>query len=202
MKEGSQAVGITYFDLDSDAQGIVHVIGPELGLSQPGMTIVCADSHTCTHGGLGALSFGIGATEVAHVLATQTLRQKKPKTMRINSTARSRAGVTAKDIILATIGTIGTGAGVGHAVEYAGSAVRAMPVEQRLTVCNLSIELGAKIGMIAPDDTTFDYVAGRVTRRRVRCSTARWPPGRRCRPRLARSLMPSTSSMPRALRRR
>lgn len=161
MKEGAEAVGITYFDLDSDAQGIVHVIGPELGLSQPGMTIVCADSHTCTHGGLGALSFGIGATEVAHVLATQTLRQNKPKTMRITLDGRISAGVSAKDIILATIGTIGTGAGVGHAVEYAGSAVRAMPVEQRLTVCNLSIELGAKIGMIAPDDTTFDYVAGR-----------------------------------------
>lgn len=161
MKERAEAVGITYFDLDSDSQGIVHVIGPELGLSQPGMTIVCADSHTCTHGGLGALSFGIGATEVAHVLATQTLRQKKPKTMRITLDGRIADGVTAKDIILATIGRIGTGAGVGHAVEYAGSAVRAMSVDQRLTVCNLSIELGAKIGMIAPDDTTFSYVAAR-----------------------------------------
>lgn len=161
LKDGSDAVGITYFDLDSDAQGIVHVIGPELGLSQPGMTIVCADSHTCTHGGLGALSFGIGATEVAHVLATQTLRQKKPKTMRISFDGRIANGVSAKDIILATIGQIGTGAGVGHAVEYAGSAVRAMSIEQRLTVCNLSIELGAKIGMVAPDETTFDYVAGR-----------------------------------------
>ena len=161
MKQGTEAVGITYFDLDSDAQGIVHVIGPELGLSQPGMTIVCADSHTCTHGGLGALSFGIGATEVAHVLATQTLRQKKPKTMRITLDGRPAGGVTAKDIILATIGRIGASAGVGHAVEYAGSAVRAMAVEERLTVCNLSIELGAKIGMVAPDDATFHYVAGR-----------------------------------------
>lgn len=161
LRQGSEEVGITYFDLDSDSQGIVHVIGPELGISQPGMVIVCADSHTCTHGGLGALSFGIGASEVAHVLATQTLRQKKPKTMRITLDGRIADGVAAKDIILATIGQIGTAAGVGHAVEYAGSAVRAMAVEQRLTVCNLSIELGAKIGMIAPDETTFQYVAGR-----------------------------------------
>jgi 3-isopropylmalate/(R)-2-methylmalate dehydratase large subunit len=161
MKEGSEAFGITYFDLDTESQGIVHVIGPELGISQPGMTIVCADSHTCTHGGLGALSFGIGATEVAHVLATQTLRQTKPKTMRITLNGHIAAGVTAKDIILATIGRIGTGAGRGYAVEYVGSTVRAMSVDERLTVCNLSIELGAKIGMIAPDDTTFQYLAGR-----------------------------------------
>ena len=161
MKEGAEAFDIAYFDLDSGAQGIVHVIGPELGLSQPGMTLVCADSHTCTHGGLGALAFGIGATEVAHVLATQTLRQTKPKTMRIVLNGKLGPGVAAKDIILATIGQIGTGAGRGHAVEYAGDTIRAMSVEERLTVCNLSIELGAKIGMIAPDDTTFDYLAGR-----------------------------------------
>ncbi|HET9615580.1 MAG TPA: 3-isopropylmalate dehydratase large subunit [Pseudolabrys sp.] len=161
MKEGSDAFGITYFDLDTEGQGIVHVIGPELGLSQPGMTIVCADSHTCTHGGLGALSFGIGATEVAHVLATQTLRQTRPKTMRVNFNGKVAAGVTAKDLILATIGKIGTGAGRGHAVEYAGDAIRAMSIDERLTVCNLSIELGAKIGMIAPDDTTFEFLAGR-----------------------------------------
>ncbi|MGN6572154.1 MAG: 3-isopropylmalate dehydratase large subunit [Pseudolabrys sp.] len=161
MKDGSEAFGITYFDLGTEGQGIVHVIGPELGLSQPGMTIVCADSHTCTHGGLGALSFGIGATEVAHVLATQTLRQTKPKTMRINLSGKIAPGVMAKDIILATIGQIGTGAGRGHAVEYAGATVEAMSIDERLTVCNLSIELGAKIGMIAPDDTTFEYIAGR-----------------------------------------
>ncbi len=161
MREGAEAFGIAYFDLDGDKQGIVHVIGPELGLSQPGMTLVCADSHTCTHGGLGALSFGIGATEVLHVLATQTLRQVKPKTMRIALDGALSSGVSAKDIILATIGRIGAGAGGRHAVEYAGSAVRAMSVEQRLTVCNLSIELGAKMGMIAPDDTTYEYMAGR-----------------------------------------
>jgi 3-isopropylmalate/(R)-2-methylmalate dehydratase large subunit len=162
MKARSEAAGITYFDLDSEGQGIVHVIGPELGLSQPGMTIVCGDSHTCTHGGLGALSFGIGATEIMHVLATQTLRQIKPETMRITIDGKVGAGVAAKDIILATIGQIGTGAGRGHAVEFAGSAIRAMSVDQRLTVCNLSIELGAKIGMIAPDDTAFSYLAGRA----------------------------------------
>ena len=161
MKEGSEASGITYFDLGTEGQGIVHVIGPELGLSQPGMTIVCGDSHTCTHGGLGALSFGIGATEIMHVLATQTLRQTKPTTMRIRLDGKLAAGVAAKDIILATIGQIGTGAGRGHAVEFAGTTIRAMSVDQRLTVCNLSIELGAKIGMIAPDDTTYSYLADR-----------------------------------------
>jgi 3-isopropylmalate/(R)-2-methylmalate dehydratase large subunit len=162
MKKGSDAFGIAYFDLGTDGQGIVHVIGPELGLSQPGMTIVCADSHTCTHGGVGALSFGIGATEVAHVLATQTLRQTKPKTMRITLNGKVAPGVAAKDIILATIGKIGAGAGRGHAVEYAGDTIRAMSIDERLTVCNLSIELGAKIGMIAPDDATFQYLAGRA----------------------------------------
>ena len=162
MKEGSEAAGITYFDLGTEGQGIVHVIGPELGLSQPGMTIVCGDSHTCTHGGLGALAFGIGATEVMHVLATQTLRQTKPRTMRITLDGKLAPGVAAKDVILATIGQIGTGAGRGHAVEFAGTAIRAMSVDQRLTVCNLSIELGAKIGMIAPDDTAYSYLAGRT----------------------------------------
>jgi 3-isopropylmalate/(R)-2-methylmalate dehydratase large subunit len=161
LKERSEAAEITYFDLGTEGQGIVHVIGPELGLSQPGMTIVCGDSHTCTHGGLGALSFGIGATEIMHVLATQTLRQTKPKTMRITLSGKLAPGVAAKDVILATIGRIGTGAGRGHAVEFAGTTIRAMSVDQRLTVCNLSIELGAKIGMIAPDDTSFSYLADR-----------------------------------------
>jgi 3-isopropylmalate/(R)-2-methylmalate dehydratase large subunit len=161
MKEYSEASGVTYFDLGTEGQGIVHVIGPELGLSQPGMTIVCGDSHTCTHGGLGALAFGIGATEVMHVLATQTLRQTKPTTLRLRLDGKLAPGVAAKDVILATIGQIGTGAGRGHAVEFAGSTIRAMSVDQRLTICNLSIELGAKIGMIAPDDTAFEYLAGK-----------------------------------------
>jgi len=161
MKERSKESGVTYFDLGTEGHGIVHVIGPELGLSQPGMTIVCGDSHTCTHGGLGALAFGIGATEVMHVLATQTLRQTRPTTMRVTLDGRLAPSVAAKDVILATIGKIGAGAGRGHAVEFAGSAIREMSIDERLTVCNLSIELGAKIGMIAPDDTTISYLAGR-----------------------------------------
>jgi 3-isopropylmalate/(R)-2-methylmalate dehydratase large subunit len=158
MKEYSESFGVIYFDLGAEEQGIVHVIAPELGLSQPGLTIVCGDSHTCTHGGLGALSFGIGATEIMHVLATQTLRQTKPPTMRIKLEGKLAYGVAAKDVILSAIGQIGTSAGRGHAVEFAGSTIRAMSVDQRLTVCNLSIELGAKIGMIAPDDTAFEYL--------------------------------------------
>jgi len=136
-------------------------MAPELGLSLPGMLIVCGDSHTCTHGGIGALAFGIGSSEAVHVLATQTLRQTKPASMRIQFEGTLAAGVTAKDMILHTIGKLGTAGGRGHAVEYAGAAIRAMEVEARLTVCNLSIELGAKMGMIAPDDRTFEYVASR-----------------------------------------
>ena len=161
MRRGAFAAGITLFDLGGEDQGIVHVIGPELGLTLPGMTIVCPDSHTCTHGGLGALAFGIGSTEVSHVLATQTLRQIKPKRMRISYDGKAALGISAKDIILATIGRIGTAAGRGHAVEYAGPAIAALSIEQRLTICNLSIELGAKIGMIAPDETTYRYISGR-----------------------------------------
>ncbi len=161
MRRGAFAAGVKLFDMGTDDQGILHVIGPELGLTLPGMTIVCPDSHTCTHGGLGALAFGIGSTEVGHVLATQTLRQVKPKTMRITYVGAAPRGVTAKDIILATIGQIGTAAGRGHAVEYAGPAIRAMTIDQRLTICNLSIELGSKIGMIAPDETTYQYLSGR-----------------------------------------
>jgi len=158
MRRGAFAAGVKLFDLGTEDQGILHVIGPELGLTLPGMTIVCPDSHTCTHGGLGALAFGIGSTEVGHVLATQTLRQVKPKTMRIVYEGARASGVTAKDIILATIGQIGTAAGRGHAVEYAGSAIRALTIDERLTICNLSIELGSKIGMIASDETTYQYV--------------------------------------------
>jgi len=161
MRRGAYAAGVRMFDIGDEGQGIVHVSAPDLGLTLPGVTLVCPDSHTCTHGGLGALAFGIGASEVAHVLATQTLRQKKPRTMRINFVGTRRGAVSAKDVILATIGQIGTAAGRGHAVEYAGEFIRTLSVEERLTVCNLSIELGAKIGMIGPDETTYSYLLGR-----------------------------------------
>ncbi|GAC1326787.1 MAG: 3-isopropylmalate dehydratase large subunit [Chloroflexota bacterium] len=153
--------GIRLEDRFSPLQGIVHVIGPELGLSQPGMTIVCGDSHTSTHGALGALAFGIGTSEVEHVLATQTLPQRKPKPMEVRVDGELPLGVTAKDIVLAIIGKIGIGGGVGHVVEYTGSTIRSLSMEGRMTVCNMSIEGGARAGMIAPDDTTFAYVEGR-----------------------------------------
>jgi 3-isopropylmalate/(R)-2-methylmalate dehydratase large subunit len=158
----TSANGIALFDIDQPGQGIVHVIGPELGLSLPGALIVCGDSHTCTHGGLGALAFGIGSSELAHVLATQAIIQRRPKTMRVTFEGRLPFGVTAKDLILTLIGHIGAAGGTGYAVEYAGSAIRNMPVEGRLTICNLSIELGAKMGMIAPDDKTYDFLLGRL----------------------------------------
>src|SRR5271168_41069 len=157
----TSAADIALFDIDEPGQGIVHVIGPELGLSLPGSTIVCGDSHTCTHGGLGALAFGIGSSELTHVLATQALIQRRPKTMRVRFEGKISAGVTAKDLILALIGHIGAAGGTGYAVEYAGSAIRDMPIEGRLTICNLSIELGAKMGLIAPDEKTYDYISGR-----------------------------------------
>jgi 3-isopropylmalate/(R)-2-methylmalate dehydratase large subunit len=153
--------GIRMFGLDDPRQGIVHVLAPEQGLSRPGMLIVCGDSHTSTHGALGALAFGIGASEVAHVLATQTLWQRKPATMRVTVDGRLGRGVSAKDMILAIIAKIGAAGAAGHVVEYAGSAVRALTMEGRLTLCNMSIEAGARAGMIAPDDTTFAYLAGR-----------------------------------------
>ena len=153
--------GVRLFDVGEPGQGIVHVIGPELGLSLPGALIVCGDSHTCTHGGMGALAFGIGTSEVTHVLATQCLVQRRPKRMRVRFEGARGAGVTPKDMILHLIGRIGAAGGTGYAVEYGGAAVRALDVEGRLTLCNLSIELGAKMGMVAPDDTTFDYLAGR-----------------------------------------
>jgi 3-isopropylmalate/(R)-2-methylmalate dehydratase large subunit len=161
LRAETSASGITMFDVDQPGQGIVHVIGPELGLSLPGAVIVCGDSHTCTHGGLGALAFGIGSSELAHVLATQALIQRRPKTMRVKFEGRMSAGVTPKDLILALIGHVGAAGGTGYAVEYAGSAIRDMPVEGRLTICNLSIELGAKMGMIAPDAKTFEFLRGR-----------------------------------------
>lgn len=161
LRRETTAAGIRLFDIDQPGQGIVHVMGPELGLSLPGSLIVCGDSHTCTHGGIGALAFGIGASELAHVLATQTLNQRRPMTMRVRFEGRPKLGVTPKDLILALIGTIGTAGGTGYAVEYAGGAIREMPVEGRLTICNLSVELGAKMGMVAPDETTFAYLADR-----------------------------------------
>jgi 3-isopropylmalate/(R)-2-methylmalate dehydratase large subunit len=153
--------GIPVYSLGSDRQGIVHVIGPELGLTQPGLVVVCGDSHTSTHGAFGALAVGIGTSEVEHVLATQCLVQKRPKTMRIDYSGRLRPGVTAKDLILATIGRLGVGGMVGHAVEYAGEAIRPLSMENRMTICNMTIEGGGRAGMIAPDETTFQWVEGR-----------------------------------------
>ena len=153
--------GVTLYPMGDPGQGIVHVIGPEKGLTQPGMTIVCGDSHTSTHGAFGALAFGIGTSEVEHVLATQTLPQQRPGTMAINVDGDLPAGVTAKDVILAIIGRIGTGGGIGSVIEYRGSAIRSLSMEGRMTVCNMSIEAGAKAGLIAPDDTTFAYLEGR-----------------------------------------
>ena len=154
--------GIPLYSIGSERQGIVHVIGPELGVTQPGMTIVCGDSHTATHGAFGALAFGIGTSEVEHVLATQTLAQPKPKSMRIRYEGALGAGVTAKDLILGTIGQMGTNGAAGHAVEYAGPAIEALSMEGRMTICNMTIEGGGRAGMVAPDDTTFAWLEGRV----------------------------------------
>jgi 3-isopropylmalate/(R)-2-methylmalate dehydratase large subunit len=161
MREDAKAAGVRLFDLGEPGQGIVHVIGPELGLTLPGTLLVCGDSHTCTHGGMGALAFGIGSSEVVHVLATQTIVQRRPRQLRVTFSGTLPAGVTPKDMILHLIGVIGAAGGTGYAVEYAGSAIRALDVEGRLTICNLSIELGAKCGLIAPDATTFAHLAGR-----------------------------------------
>jgi 3-isopropylmalate/(R)-2-methylmalate dehydratase large subunit len=153
--------GVPLFALGDERQGIVHVIGPELGLTQPGMTVVCGDSHTSTHGAFGALAFGIGTSEVGHVLATQCLLQNQPKTMEVAVSGRLRPGVTAKDLILAVIARIGVAGGTGHVLEYTGPAIRALTMEQRMTVCNMSIEAGARAGLMAPDETTFEYLEGR-----------------------------------------
>ncbi|MCL1599754.1 MAG: 3-isopropylmalate dehydratase large subunit, partial [Actinomycetia bacterium] len=152
---------ITLFGLEDIRQGIVHVIGPEQGVTQPGMTIVCGDSHTATHGAFGALAFGIGTSEVEHVLATQTLQQRKPQSMAVTVNGEPSYGVTAKDIILAIIAKIGTAGATGHVIEYRGSAIERLSMEGRMTICNMSIEAGARAGMIAPDDTTFEYLRGR-----------------------------------------
>lgn len=161
MQTNCDDFGLELHGFDSEYRGIVHVIGPELGATQPGKTIVCGDSHTSTHGAFGALAFGIGTTEVAHVLATQCLLQRKPRTLAVNVSGRLAPGVTAKDVILATIGQIGVDGGTGHVIEYRGAAIAAMDMEARMTVCNMSIEAGARAGMVAPDDTTIDYLLGR-----------------------------------------
>ena len=161
MQDNCRDFGVELYGFDSERRGIVHVIGPELGVTQPGKTIVCGDSHTSTHGAFGALAFGIGTTEVGHVLATQCLLQRRPKTLAIDVSGKLQPGVTAKDIILAIIGKIGVGGGTGHVIEYRGDAIAALDMEARMTICNMSIEAGARAGMIAPDDTTFEYLNGK-----------------------------------------
>ncbi len=176
MRDTARA-GITCFGLDDPRQGILHVVGPEQGLSRPGAVIVCGDSHTSTHGAFGALAFGIGTTELCHVLALQSLWQRKPMTMRVSVDGRLAAGVSAKDVILAVIARIGAAGATGHVVEYAGSTIAGLSMEGRLTVCNMSIEAGARAGMVAPDDTTFAYLAGRPyapTGREWERAVARW----------------------------
>src|SRR5262249_21918737 len=158
LRKNCRDFGVQLFDLDTPEQGIVHVIGPELGLTQPGMTIVCGDSHTSTHGAFAALAFGIGTSEVEHVLATQCLVQKKPKTMLVHFSGTISKGVTSKDLILGLIARMGTDGAAGHVIEYAGEAIRALSMEARMTICNMSIEAGARAGMIAPDETTFKYL--------------------------------------------
>jgi 3-isopropylmalate/(R)-2-methylmalate dehydratase large subunit len=161
LRANCKEFGIRIHSLGDKDQGVVHVVGPQLGITQPGMTIVCGDSHTSTHGAFGALAFGIGTSEVEHVLATQTLPLQRPKTMAINIDGVLKPGVTSKDIILAVIAKIGTGGGQGYVIEYRGSAIRALSMESRMTVCNMSIEAGARAGLIAPDQTTFDYIKGK-----------------------------------------
>ncbi|MBB1483479.1 3-isopropylmalate dehydratase large subunit [Tessaracoccus sp. MC1865] len=161
LRENAAAFGIRIHSLGDKDQGVVHIIGPQLGVTQPGMTIVCGDSHTSTHGAFGALAFGIGTSEVEHVLATQTLNQAKPKTMAVNINGELPDGVTAKDVVLALIAKVGTGGGQGHIVEYRGSTIENLSMEGRMTICNMSIEWGAKAGMMAPDETTFAYLKGR-----------------------------------------
>jgi len=161
LKINTRQAGVPLFFLDDERQGIAHVVSPEQGLTQPGLTLVCGDSHTATHGALGALAFGIGSSEVTHVMATQCLWQRKPKAMRISLEGMTGHGITAKDLVLAIIAKIGAAGGVGHVIEYAGSAIRSLSIEGRLTVCNMSIEAGARAGMVAPDDVTYAYLQGR-----------------------------------------
>ena len=175
LEANCEEFGIPLYSLGSERQGIVHIIGPELGVTQPGMTIVCGDSHTATHGAFGALAFGIGTSEVEHVLATQTLSQPKPKSMRINYVGALAPFVTAKDLILGTIGQMGTNGAAGHVVEYAGDVIRNLTMEQRMTICNMTIEGGGRAGMIAPDDTTFEWVSGRpAAPEDIEAAIAKW----------------------------
>jgi 3-isopropylmalate/(R)-2-methylmalate dehydratase large subunit len=162
LRENTAEFGITNYPMGDAGQGIVHVIGPEQGRTLPGMTVVCGDSHTATHGAFGSLAFGIGTSEVEHVLATQTLPQSRPRWMAVNVDGELPGNVTAKDVVLAIIGRLGTGGGIGHVLEYRGSAIRALSMEGRMTVCNMSIEAGARAGLVAPDDTTFAYLEGRA----------------------------------------
>jgi len=161
LRQNAKDFGLTIFDMDDIRQGIVHIVGPEQGFTLPGMTIVCGDSHTSTHGAFGSLAFGIGTSEVEHVLATQTLLQRPAKNMRVLVEGALPLGITAKDMILAIIGKVGTAGGTGHVIEYVGEAVRGLSMEGRMTVCNMSIEAGARAGLIAPDETTFAYIKGR-----------------------------------------
>ena len=161
LRENCREFGIPLYDLDDRQQGIVHIIGPELGLTQPGITIVCGDSHTSTHGAFGNLAFGIGTSELEHVLATQCLQQTRPQTLEVRIEGELPLGVTAKDVILATIGEIGTDGATGYAIEYTGSTIRSLSMEARMTICNMSIEAGGRVGMVAPDDTTFAYLEER-----------------------------------------
>src|SRR5215471_9717913 len=161
MERNAREFGLTLYDMADARQGIVHIIGPEQGLTLPGMTIVCGDSHTSTHGALGALAFGIGTSEIEHVLATQCMLQQRPRTMHICVEGKLAPGVTAKDLALAIIGKLGTGVGTGHVIEFSGSAIRSLSMEGRMTLCNMGIEAGARAGMVAPDETTFAYIKGR-----------------------------------------
>jgi 3-isopropylmalate dehydratase large subunit len=164
LRKNCEAYGVTLYDLGHDHQGIVHIIGPEMGLTLPGMTIVCGDSHTSTHGAFGALAFGIGTSEVEHVLVTQTLVQRKPKTYKVEFSGRLAPHIFSKDMVLKMIGTMGTAGGAGHVLEYCGEAVRSLSMEARMTICNMSIEAGVRAGMIAPDETTIEYITGRERR--------------------------------------
>src|SRR5579863_7153781 len=161
MEQNAHDFGLTLFDMADARQGIVHIIGPEQGITLPGMTLVCGDSHTSTHGAMGALAFGIGTSEIEHVLATQCLLQQRPKTMNIRVEGELAPGVTAKDLALAIIGKLGTGVGTGHIIEFSGSTIRGLSMEGRMTLCNMAIEAGARAGMVAPDEITFQYIKGR-----------------------------------------
>ena len=202
LRRNCEEFGVKLYATGSGREGIVHVIGPELGLSQPGMTIVCGDSHTSTHGALGALAFGIGTSEVEHVLATQTLPQRKPKTMLLGFVGELPLGVTAKDMILGAIGRIGVAGGAGYVVEYAGAAIRALPMSGRMTICNMSIEAGARAGMIAPDDTTFTFLEGRPAAPQGRSGSGRSTAGASCPPTPVRPTTASWSSTCASSRRR